>query len=67
MPQPFAEPGKARATFLGASTMLLDDGDTAERTDGFFSRPGLVRTVAGRTTPDPGRIRDGSRATAPWT
>ena len=34
-----------RATFLGVSTVLLDDGQTAIMTDGFFSRPGLLRSL----------------------
>jgi L-ascorbate metabolism protein UlaG (beta-lactamase superfamily) len=51
-----ARPGQLRAVFLGVSTILLHDGDTAILTDGFFSRPGLLRVVAGRARPDRARI-----------
>lgn len=49
--------GTLRATFLGVSTVLLDDGVNAVLTDGFFSRPNLVRTAAGRIGPNRRRIR----------
>ncbi|MGP3983644.1 MBL fold metallo-hydrolase [Streptomyces sp. KR80] len=42
-----------RVTWLGVSTLLFDDGDTAIMIDGFFTRPGLLRVVAGRIAPDP--------------
>jgi L-ascorbate metabolism protein UlaG (beta-lactamase superfamily) len=45
-----------RATFLGVSTLLLDDGETAILTDGFFSRPGRFTVVAGKVAPDRERI-----------
>jgi L-ascorbate metabolism protein UlaG (beta-lactamase superfamily) len=45
-----------RVTFLGVSTLLLDDGETAILTDGFFSRPGRFRVVAGKIAPDRERI-----------
>jgi len=50
-----------RATFLGVSTLLFDDGDTALLTDGFFSRPGLLRVVGRPLRPDPVRISAGLR------
>ena len=34
-------------TFLGVSTLLIDDGTSALMIDGFFSRPGLLRLAAG--------------------
>ncbi len=34
-----------RATFLGCTTVLLDDGETAILTDGFFSRPCEIESV----------------------
>ncbi|TGK07744.1 MBL fold metallo-hydrolase [Leptospira semungkisensis] len=37
--------GKVRVTFLGTSSLLLDDGETQVLTDGFFSRPSLFRTA----------------------
>ncbi|WP_406089463.1 MBL fold metallo-hydrolase [Streptomyces sp. NBC_01013] len=45
--------------FLGVSTLLLDDGETAILTDGFFSRPGLLRVRFGRLRPDRARIAAG--------
>jgi L-ascorbate metabolism protein UlaG (beta-lactamase superfamily) len=48
--------GQLRATWLGVSTVLLDDGETAVLTDGFFSRPGPVRVLLGRVRPDRRRI-----------
>ncbi|MEU1469990.1 MBL fold metallo-hydrolase [Streptomyces sp. NPDC005761] len=54
-------PGAPRAVFLGVSTILLDDGDTAILTDGFFSRPGLLRMRFGRLRPDRARIAAGLR------
>lgn len=48
--------GELRVTYLGVSTLLLDDGETAVLTDGFFTRPGLLRTLTGRVRSDPRRI-----------
>lgn len=45
-----------RATWLGVSTVLLDDGDTALLTDGFLSRPGRLAVGLRRIRPDPARI-----------
>jgi L-ascorbate metabolism protein UlaG (beta-lactamase superfamily) len=45
-----------RATFLGVSTVLLDDGQTAIMTDGFFSRPGPLRSLLRPIAPDDGVI-----------
>lgn len=49
-------PGGLSATFLGVSTILLDDGTSALLTDGFFSRPGMLSVLASRIAPDVGRI-----------
>ncbi|MFJ6436173.1 MBL fold metallo-hydrolase [Streptomyces sp. NPDC091416] len=54
-------PGALRSVFLGVSTILLDDGDSAVLTDGFFSRPGLLRMRFGRLRPDSARIDAGLR------
>lgn len=43
-------------TFAGVSTLLIDDGETAILTDGFFSRPGLLAVAFGRIRPDHERI-----------
>lgn len=40
-------------TYLGVSTLLFDDGETAILTDGFFTRPGLGEVLFGRVEPDP--------------
>ena len=32
-------------TFLGVSTLLVDDGTSALLTDGFFTRPSVVRVA----------------------
>jgi L-ascorbate metabolism protein UlaG (beta-lactamase superfamily) len=44
-------------TFLGVSTLLFDDGETAIMTDGFFTRPGLFSVIT-RITPDSERIME---------
>lgn len=51
-----AADGDFSVTFLGVSTLLLDDGESAVMTDGFFSRPSLPRVALGRLAPDHGRI-----------
>lgn len=43
-------------TFLGVSTLLLDDGESTVLTDGFFSRPSLPKVALGRIAPDLARI-----------
>jgi L-ascorbate metabolism protein UlaG (beta-lactamase superfamily) len=52
--------GSVTVTWLGVTTLLFDDGETALLTDGFFSRPGAL-AVATRSavTPDPARIAAG--------
>lgn len=52
LPQAPAEPGKLRVTFLGVSSLLLDDGETAILTDGFFTRPPNLRVLFSRVEPD---------------
>lgn len=48
--------GRFGVTFLGVSTLLLDDGEHALMTDGFFSRPPLLRVGLGKVAPDRTRI-----------
>ena len=55
-PRATAPGTRPAVTFAGVSTLLLDDGETALLTDGYFSRPGLLRVGAGRVRPDPRRI-----------
>ena len=45
-----------RVTFLGTSSVYVDDGATAILVDGFLSRPSLLRVALGRIAPDAGRI-----------
>jgi L-ascorbate metabolism protein UlaG (beta-lactamase superfamily) len=55
-PTPAGAEGGVWATFLGVSTVLVTDGETALMTDGFFTRPSLAATLFGRVVPDPERI-----------
>jgi L-ascorbate metabolism protein UlaG (beta-lactamase superfamily) len=50
-------------TWLGVATLLLDDGSSALMTDGYFSRPGLVRVGLGKVAPSAARV-DGCLARA---
>jgi L-ascorbate metabolism protein UlaG (beta-lactamase superfamily) len=43
-------------TWLGVSTLLIDDGTSAVMTDGFFSRPGAGRVGLGKVAPSPARV-----------
>ncbi|PJZ84687.1 MBL fold metallo-hydrolase [Leptospira harrisiae] len=45
--------GKVRATFLGTSSILLDDGETQILTDGFFSRPSIWKTAFSKIESEP--------------
>ncbi|GAB2936524.1 MBL fold metallo-hydrolase [Micromonospora polyrhachis] len=56
LPPAAPDPELLRVTFLGVSTLLIQDGETALLVDGFFSRPGKVRTLLGRIAPDPAII-----------
>lgn len=53
-----------RAVFAGTSTILFDDGHTAVLTDGFFTRPTLLRVGLGRIAPDPAIVDRGLRRLA---
>ena len=58
----FAVPGATAesaptVTWLGVSTLLIDDGDCALLTDGYFSRPGLARIGLGTVAPSPPRVQ----------
>lgn len=48
-------------TWAGVTTLLVDDGDSAVLTDGFFSRPGLLAVGTRTLAPSAPRI-DGSLA-----
>lgn len=54
---PAADPDAALSvTWLGVSTLLVDDGTSALLTDGFFSRPPLLDVGLRRLTPSASRI-----------
>jgi len=54
-----AAAGGIGVTFAGVSTLLIDDGERAILTDGFFSRPGLLAVALRRIAPDERRIAAG--------
>jgi L-ascorbate metabolism protein UlaG (beta-lactamase superfamily) len=51
-----AADGEFGVTFLGVSSLLLQDGESAVLTDGFFSRPSLLQVGLRRIAPDRARI-----------
>jgi L-ascorbate metabolism protein UlaG (beta-lactamase superfamily) len=54
---PAAESGAPlTATWLGVSTLLLDDGSSTLMTDGYFSRPSLARVALGKVSPSAARV-----------
>jgi L-ascorbate metabolism protein UlaG (beta-lactamase superfamily) len=50
--------GPFGVTFLGVSSLLIRDGESAVLTDGFFTRPSLLQVGLRRIAPDSDRIRD---------
>ncbi|GBE67335.1 hypothetical protein MFM001_37970 [Mycobacterium sp. MFM001] len=61
---PAADSGAPLAvTWMGVSTLLLDDGSSALLTDGYFSRPSLARVALRKVAPSPARV-DGCLARA---
>jgi L-ascorbate metabolism protein UlaG (beta-lactamase superfamily) len=48
--------GDFGVTFLGVTSLLFADGASAVLTDGFFSRPSLLKVGLGRLAPDTARI-----------
>jgi L-ascorbate metabolism protein UlaG (beta-lactamase superfamily) len=54
---PAAEPdAPLTVTWLGVSTLLLDDGTSTLMTDGYFSRPSLARVALGKVSPSAARV-----------
>lgn len=45
-----------RITWMGVSTLLLDDGTSALLTDGYFSRPSLAAVSLGKVAPYAARV-----------
>lgn len=59
---PYQQPVMARneglvAQFLGTSSVLLSDGQTSLLSDGFVTRPGMLRVAVGRIAPDRSLVR----------
>lgn len=50
--------GAPGVTWIGVSTLLIDDGATALMIDGFFTRPGLARVAVGRIAPRPETVAE---------
>lgn len=44
--------GSVKVTFLGTTTLLFDDGETQILTDGFFTRPPMLKTGVGTISTD---------------
>lgn len=61
MLQAAAAPGEVRVKFLGVTTILIEDGETAILTDGFFSRPGIAQIFSGKVAPDINAIDAGMK------
>ncbi len=56
---PAADPtAPVTLTWMGVSTLLIDDGTCAVLTDGFFSRPSLLEVGLRALTPSQSRIRE---------
>lgn len=54
---PAAKPAAPLAvTWIGVSTLLLDDGSSALMTDGYFSRPSLKRVALGKVAPSAAQV-----------
>ncbi len=51
MPSTAVASGQVSATFLGGTTVLFDDGETAILVDGFFTRPSAFRLMFGTIAP----------------
>jgi L-ascorbate metabolism protein UlaG (beta-lactamase superfamily) len=49
--------GDLTAHYLGTSSLLLTDGETTLLSDGFVTRPGLLRVGLGRIAPDRALVR----------
>ncbi|KAA0097498.1 MBL fold metallo-hydrolase [Mycolicibacterium sp. P1-18] len=55
--QPAATPASPlTVTWAGVATLLVDDGESALMTDGFFTRPSLLAVGTRRIAPSPARI-----------
>ncbi|MFN8286930.1 MAG: hypothetical protein U0V74_09275 [Chitinophagales bacterium] len=50
--------GKVKVTYLGVSTLLIDDGETQLLMDGFVTRPSLGKVAFGRIQSDTLKIKE---------
>lgn len=50
-----------RVTWLGVATVLIDDGETALLTDGFFSRPSKLELMLSKIAPDLDAVTNGMK------
>jgi L-ascorbate metabolism protein UlaG (beta-lactamase superfamily) len=55
--QPPSSGGRVTAQFLGTSSILFRDSETAILSDGFVTRPGLASVLVGRVAPDTALVR----------
>lgn len=62
-----AHSGAVSVRFTGTSTLLFSDGKTQWMIDGWFSRPGPLRMLAGKIAPDMEAISAGLHANAVTT
>jgi L-ascorbate metabolism protein UlaG (beta-lactamase superfamily) len=51
--------GAVTVRFSGTATLLFSDGQTQWMTDGWFTRPGPLRLLAGKISPDLQAIEQG--------
>ena len=58
-PAPALSQTPLQVSYLGVATILLDDGETALLTDGFFSRPDKLTTFVQKVEPDVAGIAAG--------
>jgi L-ascorbate metabolism protein UlaG (beta-lactamase superfamily) len=58
---PPPSPGRLQITFMGATTLLFDDGATQILIDGYFSRPPLIAAALGVVEPNCTRIEQAIR------
>lgn len=49
--------GKLKVTFLGTSSLLINDGESQLLIDGFVTRPGLFKTAFGKIGSDTNKVR----------
>jgi len=52
-------PGAVTVRFSGTATLLFSDGETRWMTDGWFTRPGPLKLLAGQISPDLAAIERG--------